>query len=168
MNTLFTLLGLTAVLALLATCVWLVGRNPVTFLANVAEGTHAGSITKLADAAITTRNLLVKIGTDAGHVALAGVSDIPLGVATDEPAAAEDPVNVALLGAHAGTLLGVASAAITAGDLVVAAANGKLRTLPTSAGTYHIVGRAIAAAGADGDTIEFVPSFPVQRVVSGS
>lgn len=166
MNTLFTLLALIAVLALLATCVWLVGRNGLTFLANVAEGTHAGSITKLADAAITTRHLLVKIGSDSGHVALAGVSDIPLGVATDEPAAAEDPVNVALLGVTESTLLGVASAAITAGDLLVPAANGKLRTLPGTTGTYNIVGRAITAAGADGDTIEFVPSFPIQRVVA--
>lgn len=166
MNILFTILALIAVLALLATCVWLVGRNSLTFLANVAEGTHAGSITKLADAAITTRHLLVKIGSDAGHVALAGVSDIPLGVATDESAAAEDPVNVALLGVTESTLLGVASAAITAGDLLVPAANGKLRTLPGTTGTYNIIGRAITAAGADGDTIEFVPSFPIQRVVA--
>jgi hypothetical protein len=166
MNILFTLLALMAVLALLATCVWLAKRNPLTFLANVAEGTHAHGITKLADAAITTRHLLVKIGTDIGHVALAGVSDIPLGVATDEPAAAEDPVNVALLGAGDSTLLGVASAAITAGDLLAPAASGKLRTLPATTGTYYIVGRAITAAGADGDTIEFVPSFPVQRVVA--
>lgn len=166
MNTLFTLLALMAVLALLATCVWLAKRNPLTFLANVGEGTHTGNITKLADAAITTRHLVVKIGTDAAHVALAGVSDIPLGVATDEPAAAEDPVNVALLGAGDSTLLGVASAAITAGDLLAPAASGKLRTLPATTGTYYIVGRAITAAGADGDTIEFVPSFPVQRVVA--
>jgi len=60
----------------------------------------------------------------------------------------------------------VASAAITAGDLVSGAANGKLRTLPTSAGTYYVLGRALNAASADGDSVEFVPSFPVQRVVA--
>jgi hypothetical protein len=166
MNILFTLLALMAVLALLATCVWLAKRNPLTFLANIADGTHENGLTKLVDAAITTRNLVVKIGTDANHVALAGVSDIPLGVATDEAAAAEDPVNVAHFGATTGTLLGVASAAIAAGDLVVAAASGKLRTLPTAAGTYHIVGRAIYAATGDGDTFEFAPTFPIQRVVA--
>ena len=168
MNILFTILALVGVLALLATCVWLVKRNGLTFLANVAEGTHNNAITRLADAAISTRNLLVKIGSDAAHVALAGTSDIPLGVVTDEAAAAEDAVNVELFGAGERTLLGVASAAITAGDLVVAAANGKLRTLPTGTGTYYIIGRALGAASADGDTIEFVPSFPVQRVVAGS
>jgi len=166
MNILFTLLALMAVLALLATCVRLAKRNPLTFLANIADGTHENGITKLADAAITTRFLAVKIGTDANHVDLAGVSDIPLGIATDEASAAEEPVNVAPFGASTGTLLGVASAAIAAGALVVPAASGKLRTLPTAAGTYHIVGRALLAAGADGDTFEFVPSFPVQRVVA--
>ena len=155
-----------SLLALLATCVWLAKRNSLTFLANVAEGTHENALTRLADAALTTRFLLVKIGSDAAHVAVCGVGDIPLGIATDEPAAAEDPVNVELLGVGERTLLGVASAAITAGDLLVAAASGKLRTLPTSAGTYYIMGRALGAAGADGDTIEFVPSFPVQRVVA--
>ena len=167
MNNLFTLLALMAVPALLATCVWLAKRNSgLTFLANIAEGTHKHAVTRLADAAISARNLLVKIGSDAAHVALAGTSDIPLGVATDEPAAAEDATNVELLGAGDRTLLGVASAAIAAGDLVVPAANGKLRTLPTGAGTYYIVGRALGAASADGDTVEFVPAFPVQRVVA--
>lgn len=155
-----------SLLALLATCVWLAKRNSLTLLANVAEGTHQNALTRLADAALATRFLLVKIGSDANHVAACGVGDIPLGIATDEPAAAEDPVNVELLGVGERTLLGVASAAIAAGDLVVAAASGKLRTLPTAAGTYYIMGRALGAAGADGDTIEFVPSFPVQRVVA--
>lgn len=155
-----------SLLALLATCVWLAKRNSLTFLANVAEGTHENALTRLADAALGTRFLLVKIGSDANHVAVCGVDDIPLGIATDEPAAAEDPVNVELLGVGERTLLGVASAAIAAGDLVVAAASGKLRTLPVAAGTYYIMGRALGAAGADGDTIEFVPSFPVQRVVT--
>lgn len=151
--------------ALLATCVWLAGRNPLAFLANVAEGTHTSSATRLADAALTTRNLLVKIGSDAAHVAVCGVSDIPLGLATDEPAAAEEPVNVELLGATGRTLLGVASASISAGSLLVAAANGKLRALPGTSGTYYIIGRALGAASNDGDVIAFVPSFPVQRVV---
>lgn len=166
MHTLFDILMAVSLPALLATCVWLAKRNPLTFLANVAEGTHENALTRLADAAITARFLLVKIGSDAAHVALAGVSDIPLGIATDEPAAAEDAVNVEVLGIGERTLLGVASAAIAAGDLLVPAANGKLRALPTSAGSYYVIGRALAAASADGDKVEFVPSFPVLRVVA--
>lgn len=138
---------------------------PLVGLANIAEGTHEGNITKKADAAIAARFLLAKIGTDIDHVDLAGVNDLPLGVITDEAEAAEDLVNVALLGSACSTLKGVASAAIAAGDLIVPAAAGKLRTLPAGAGTYSIVGRALQAAAADNDVIEFDPIPNVQRVV---
>ncbi|MES2692782.1 MAG: capsid cement protein [Verrucomicrobiota bacterium] len=136
-----------------------------TPLANIAEGFAPSTKTYLADAAISTRFLVGKIGTDASHVALAGVSDIPLGIIADEAAAAEDAVMVRLLGVQNEGGIAIASAAITAGDLLVPAANGKVRTLPGTSGTYYILGRAIKAAGADGDQVEFVPSFPMQRVV---
>jgi hypothetical protein len=134
--------------------------------ANIAEGTHHGAISKLTDAAISTRYLLAAIGSDIAHIALAGVSDIPLGFITDEASGAEEWVNVNLLGSTCNTQLGIASAAITAGAYVVAAANGKLRTLPTATCTYYIVGRALSAASADGDVIEVDPCLPVQRVVA--
>lgn len=155
-------------LVLLGLCVALAVRNRgLTFLANgVADGTHKASLTLLSSAAVGTRNLVGAIGADAAHVAVAGASDVPLGLITDEAAAAEEPVNVELFGVGERTLVGVASAAIALGAFVVPAANGKLRTLPTAAGTYHIVGRAIAAASGDNDTFEFVPCFPIQRVVS--
>lgn len=134
-------------------------------LANVGFAQHIGATTKRADAAMAIRYVLVKIGTDANHVAVAGVADIPWGVATDEAAAAEDLIAVAFLGAQSKTLPMVASAAIAAGDMVVAAANGKIRTLPATTGTYYIIGRACEAAGADLDVIEVDPTFPIQRVV---
>ncbi|PTY03090.1 hypothetical protein DB346_07505 [Verrucomicrobia bacterium LW23] len=132
---------------------------------DVAEGMHYGAITRLSDAAIAARHSLVKVGSDAAHVAVTGVSDIPLGICLDEPAAAEEPVAVALLGAAAGTLRAVASGTVTAGDYVVPAASGAVRTLPVAAGTYYIVGRAIATA-ASGALVEMDPCVPVQRVVS--
>jgi hypothetical protein len=153
--------------ALLATCMWLAKRNHgVTYLANIAEGTHANSIARLTDSAVGSRYLLAKVGTDAAHADLAGASDIPLGVFTDEATTAESPLTIELFGVGERTLLGVASAAIAAGALLVPAAGGKLRTLPTASGTYYIVGRSLGVASADGDTVEFVPSFPVQRVIS--
>ncbi len=143
------------------------GRKGRIALANIAEGTHLdGKVTYLADAALSTRHLVGKIGSDASHVAACGTSDIPLGTITDEATAAEDPVSVSVFGAAPGTRRGVASAAITAGDMVVPAASGKLRTLPGSAGTYYICGRALTAAAADGDVIEFAPCLPIQRVVA--
>lgn len=125
-----------------------------------------GRRTYLANAAITTKNLVVDIGTDANHIALAGTSSIALGVAMDEAEAAEDAVAVQLFGAVEGTVLVVASAAITAGALVVTNTNGKVRTLPGTTGTYYVLGRALTAAGADGDVIEIAPCFPTQRVVA--
>lgn len=137
--------------------------------ANVAEGTHVGSVARRADGAYG-RYLLYKIGSDAGHVALAGVADIPLGAGDDESTAAEDILNVRLLGAQDETILLQPSAAITAGDWVVAAANGQARTLPTAAGTYYIVGRALntvsGAYATYGQLVEIDPCLPVQRVVT--
>jgi hypothetical protein len=144
-------------------------RNRV-ICCNIAEGVHGdGCIAKLSDAAMTLRNVLVKIGSDIGHVAVTTAgTEIPLGVVNDEASAAEENINVQLLGSKAGTVLMVASAPVTAGDLLQAAASGKVATLGTGgAGTYYIVGRALNAAAADGDLIEVAHCVPVQRVVSG-
>lgn len=138
----------------------------VQCFANVgSEGQHlTGNITKRTDAAIATRYLLGKIGTDIGHVAVAGAADIPYGVITDEAGAAEDPVNVFLLGAGKGTTKMIASAAITAGALLEPAASGKVATKGGGAGSHYVVGRALDAAAADGDVIEVVPLFFLQVI----
>lgn len=134
--------------------------------ANIGEGTYpTGQTTRLTDAGLTTRHLTVKIGSDVNHVAVAGTADIALGVVDDAAEAAEDPVNVQVLGQKPGTILVTASAAITLGDMVVTAASGKVRTLPVASGTYYIIGRALEAAVADGDLINIAHCFPVQRVV---
>lgn len=137
--------------------------------ANITTGTHeSGALPRRADAAITTRYLLVKPGSDADHIAVSGASDIPLGVCPDEPSAAEELTAVHLLGTYPGTLKMVAGGSIAHGALVSAAANGKVITLPTGAGTYHIVGRSVnRATAADNDVIEVAHCFPIQRVVAG-
>lgn len=133
---------------------------------NIAEGERpTGNISKKSDAAFSSRFLVVKIGTDADHVNLAGTADVPIGVATDEATAAEDDVNVRLFGASPGTFRLQASAAIAVGDWVVSAASGQVRTLPVTAGTYYILGRALQAASAAGDLIEVAPVPVTQRVV---
>lgn len=120
----------------------------------------------LATAAITTRNLLGKIGADEDHIAaLSAASDEPIGVITDEPAAAEDPTSVELLGVTNRTLPMVASEAIDEGENVYAAAGGKVQDKPTSAGTYWKVGKAATPAGADGDPIEVIPCTPRKLIV---
>lgn len=86
------LLPLAAILAALLTL-----RPRGVTLANIAEGTHLSSqgITFEADGAITERNLLVKRGSASNRIALCGAADTPIGVCSDEAAAAAaDLVNV--------------------------------------------------------------------------
>jgi hypothetical protein len=135
------------------------GRSETVRLANIAEGTHNGNITKAVDAAISERFLLAKIGSAADRVAVCGAADTPIGVITDEAVAAADLVNVALLGARGCTVRMVASAAIAQGALLEPAANGRVQTLGAGAGTHHVVGRALDAAGAAGDVIEVDPNY---------
>lgn len=135
------------------------GKTDTVLLANIAEGTHDGNITKAVDAAITERFLLGKIGSAADRVAVAGAADTPIGVITDEAAAVGDLVNVALLGARPSTVRMVASGAIAQGALVEPAANGRVQTLGGGAGTHHVVGRALDAAANAGDVIEVDPCY---------
>ena len=128
-------------------------------LANVAEGTHPGCITKEADAEITECHLLAKIGSASDRVDICGAADTPFGVISDEASEAGDLVNVKLLGSSRGTVLMVASAAIAQGDLLEPAADGRVQTLGASAGTHHVVGRALDAAAAAGDVIEVDPGY---------
>lgn len=122
-------------------------------LANIAEGVHKeGRLNKLADAAITTRFLLYKSGTDADHIAVAGATDLAIGTVDDEVATADIAdtyVALNLLGRGNGTKRMVANAAVTAFSRVYQAAAGKVAPSGT-----RCVGVALTAAAADGDVIE--------------
>lgn len=141
-------------------------RSSLTGAINIAEGTHMGKISKKADAAIATRYLLVKFGTDVDHVAVNGANDKPLGISTDESAAAEDLLTVAFLGAAGETRKCVVSEAIALTDELWTAAGGKVQNVTATAGTYYKVGRPLQVGAADGDVIEFEPCFPVAIVVT--
>lgn len=118
----------------------------------------------LADAALSTRYLLVKRGSDAGHFAVCGASDCPLGPCMDEPSAAEIEATISLLGAIEGTIPVVGSEAIAVDEDLYTAANGKVQNTPAAAGTYWRVGRSFTACSGDGDTFRMVPCFP-QKVI---
>lgn len=103
-------------------------------------------------AAAMTFGATVKLSSDT--YALAGAADIGVGVLTrnvnaDEVVQPRRP--------SAGGQVMIAAGAINPGDQVVAAANGKVQTLPTAAGTYVRRGIAFGAAAADGDLIEVEP-----------
>jgi hypothetical protein len=132
-------------------------------LSNIAEGTHAGNITKVAAAVIAQKYLLCKLDS-TGKISVAGAADCPIGVATDEAEQVGELANVALLGA-CDTIKMIASASIAAGAVVVVDGDGKVKELPTSAGTYYQVGIALTPASAAG-IIECVSCLPVKHVIS--
>ena len=138
---------------------------PMVLIGNIAEGTHNGTITKKTDAAIATRFLFGKKGSDDDHIAVCtSDTDNPYGVITDEATAAEEIVNVALLGAAQETRKITLGGTVAVGDYLTCDANSKGKKLPTASGTYYICGRALMA-GVSGDTIEFDPIPSVQRIV---
>lgn len=129
-------------------------------LCNIAEGVHGnGVLSRRADAA-TARYRLLKPGSDDDHVALAGAGEVPLYLATDEAAAAEDLISCQCLATSPGTvkLVTNGAGALAAGDLLVAAASGKVAKKAAGAGNYYIVGIAInATAATDGLELEAIP-----------
>jgi hypothetical protein len=111
------------------------------------------------------RHALVVFGADSSHIRISGTAatDKPIGFCTDCPDATEDPVNVVLLSSGR-TVLAVAAAAITLGDLVSSNGDGAVKTGGAGVAGW-VVGRALQAAGAAGDVIEVMP-FPTAVVAS--
>ena len=163
-------------LTLFAVCSVFVGRLRIQFCtANATEtstGTHPGAISRRADAAWANTHLLVKKGTDAGHVNIAGASDYPVGICSDSPDAAEDIVNVMPLGASTqGTRKARCATALNDEIDLYTAANGLVQAEPGGAGTYWKVGRSVAVAqqvGTNDYLIEFAPQMPVKLTVAAT
>lgn len=106
---------------------------------------YQGSMTKIADAALATQHLLVKFGSDADHIAVAGAADKAIGTCADTPAA-DEAAAVHLLGSFPGSVTMIASGTIAVGADVFAAASGKV----AATGTI-LVGRALTAGVASGE-----------------
>ena len=124
-------------------------------------GKHARRVlTKKADAVHAAHNLIVKIGSDANHIAVAGAADKPLGICTDAPDKAEYPAAVELFtGPDTGNA--VAGAAVAVDDELYLAANGKLVNAATAgAGDVYHCGRALTPAAAADEEIEIEGKSP--------
>jgi hypothetical protein len=139
-------------------------------LPNQYAGAHShenGRITLESDVAITLEFAAVKAGSTAARVAVTAAStDVPLGIAESKTDGEGYNVAVRLYGKGADTKPAVAGDAITRLARVIATADGKHIALPTDAGTYYVVGRALTAAAADGDLFELDDCHPVPVVVS--
>ena len=103
---------------------------------NIAEGTHAGSMTFTAGENIDDANLIVKAGALAGQVETADAADKPVGVSADEAAEGE-AVSVLLAGCAESTFMCRAASDISAGQTVYTAAAGKVSAIAAD-GAYKI------------------------------
>ena len=130
---------------------------------DAAVETHTDSVRRTNDAAVTARHLLWKKGAGDNTVALAGAADIPLGTIDNVETGTAVGMTILLLG-KGSTKKMVASEAITAGEQVFAAANGKVQDLPAAAGTYYCVGTALTAASTD-EILEVADCVPFAVVV---
>lgn len=132
---------------------------------DAAMETHECSVRRTNDAAVTARHLLWKKGAGDLTIALNGAADLPLGTVDNTETGTGSGQTVLLLG-KGRTKLMVASEAITAGEDIYTAANGKVQDRPAGAGTYWRVGTALTPAGADGDVIEVQDCVPQIYVVA--
>jgi hypothetical protein len=128
---------------------------------SMTTGKHARRVlNKLADAVHAAHNLIVKIGSDANHIAVCGKADEPLGVCVDAPDVAEYPAGVELL-TGPDTVVVVAAAVVAVGDKLYTAASGKVANAATSgAGATYLVGRAMSAASAADEEVEMEGCYP--------
>lgn len=147
---------------LIACCFRMTGSRRASRLTfcNIAEGTHGSGILSKRIGGACSRYRLLKFGVDVDHVAYSGAGEVALFLATDEGATAEDLISVQALACAGGTVTLVTDGAgvLAAGDLLVAAANGKVAKKAAGAGNYYVVGVALqAAAATDGLELEAIP-----------
>lgn len=138
-------------------------RLPV--FANVAEGTHAGNVTRELENAVSTRYLLGTVSTDGSRVNICGANDVPLGIIEDTGETG-DHINVRLLGVGESTVKMVASSQIQAGLEVYTTSGGRVQRAPAAPGIYYQVGRTITGATGDGDVIEVIPNTPRKLIMN--
>ena len=134
----------------------------------IARQSSNGYWNSKADAAYARRRL-VMLGSDDNHVKTPDAADAkPVGVLADGCDAAEAPVDYELLG-KGETKIVTLSGTIDKGDLVVCTADssGKCRELPTSAGTYYVIGEALVD-GVDGQDLEIKDCEPRAVIVQNT
>ena len=167
MKTLLKMLML-VVAAVSASAKELMGTRPLIKCANTydaATEVNERTVTRTNDAAVSARHLLWQQGSTDGGVALGAANAVPLGTIDNTESSTGVRQTILLLG-KGPTKKMVANEAITAGEQVFTAANGKVQDLPGSTATVYCVGTALTAAGADGDIIEVADCVPFKTVIA--
>jgi hypothetical protein len=110
-----------------------------------------GKITLVAGEDLSNKMYyLVKLNSN-GNAVLCGNNEVAIGILDGKPKTGErSAVNIL------GTSQVVAGGSIPVGSKVFSNAEGKVVALPTSAGTYNVIGIALQGAGSDGEIIEIL------------
>lgn len=127
---------------------------------------NRGHIYPLGDAEIERFRIVVR-GTDDDHVAYAdGADDRPVGITSEGTEAAEQPVAVQVPGIGETPILKMAATTGNQGDRIVPSVDGTGtgRVLPTTPGSYWVIGRALKDWAA-GQEIPIEACQPYQVVV---
>jgi len=136
-----------------------------TVFANSAIGTYENRFTAESTSLLSEPYLCVRLTSNPQEVSLCEAADTPIGVAHDVVSTAGDRVAVSLLGCAQSTMIAVADGPIMQGSYLVPAAGGKVRMLPTSAGTYTLLGRALKGT-LPGSPVTFDPIPAIPHTVS--
>ena len=148
----------TIILIGLATAAYLFYRNnDKNIFPNAIQGTHEGSITKIANVPFLKSNLLAALDSNPEGITLGNETTLPIGVAHDE-ATTGNIVCVSLLGSASSTLKMTALNAVKAGSEIFAANGGFVQATPTTPGQYYKIGIALSEALFEGDLIEVDPT----------
>lgn len=132
------------------------------YLSEVFEQFQSQQRLLVLEANFTEQFLLARAGVAANSVLVNTEAGTPLYVMQETGTTGQSKVGRTL---GSGILTMVASAAIVAGVEVEGTASGRVRTLPVVAGTYQVVGRALTAAGAGGNTLLVASELPRTVVV---
>ncbi len=103
---------------------------------NIAEGTHAGSITLKAGEDIDNSHLLVKLDDSGEAIVACSASDLPIGVCPDE-CDINAPVSVLLAGSAESSFLCRCATDVDAGDILYTHSGGKVSNVAHS-GCYKV------------------------------
>ncbi|MBO5255772.1 MAG: DUF2190 family protein [Opitutales bacterium] len=133
----------------------IIKRKTIIF-PNIAEGTHAGSISLNAAEDINNSHLLVSFDDSGESIVVCSGSSLPIGVALDE-CDINERVTVALAGSAESTFMCRCATDINAGDELYTTLGGKVTNIPSV--TSYKVGVALNSSSIDGvvevDTQEF-------------
>jgi len=124
-----------------------------------AIGIHEGSLTKHTKSGDLKAHTLVCFDNDVNYVKTCSGTDIPWGICQYDATEKESLISIQPLSSCARTAQLLLSGDVQAGQFICLANEGKVKALPTTPGTYTVVGIALTP-GKDNEYIEAITGLP--------